>query len=187
VDYEYYYNNARSRYYNACAEINGCEGRAGDLRAHRQQLMDSMNRLKSEITRNQEALEGVAQAVKAEDALAAKGRVIANRTSSAAAGFTAMAVSTSVRSRSIEDAYRAEMAATRRALESAMGRMRAQKAALAQKVADLEGQLHRAESDLHDVEAQIRSTESDLQYWCQQRTGASYDMEYYRRKINEAA
>ena len=25
MSYEYYYNNARNRYYNACSEINSCQ------------------------------------------------------------------------------------------------------------------------------------------------------------------
>lgn len=31
MDYEYYYNNARSRYYNACSEINSCVNRINAL------------------------------------------------------------------------------------------------------------------------------------------------------------
>ena len=32
MSYEYYYNNARNRYYNACSEINSCQNKLNDLK-----------------------------------------------------------------------------------------------------------------------------------------------------------
>ena len=47
MDYEYYYNNARNRYYNACSEINSCQNRLNDLRVQQQNVINRINQLKA--------------------------------------------------------------------------------------------------------------------------------------------
>ena len=64
MDYEYYYQNAKSRYYNACSEINSCENRISELGVEKQQKNNQINKLKTDIKNNQDALEGIEQMLK---------------------------------------------------------------------------------------------------------------------------
>ena len=54
------------------------------------------------------------------------------------------------------------------------------------KIIDLKKQLKQAETELDDIKNRITATEASLQEWKRIKTNASYDMEYYRRKMNEA-
>jgi len=54
------------------------------------------------------------------------------------------------------------------------------------KIIDLKKQLQQAEAELDDINNRITATEASLQEWKRIKTNASYDMEYYRRKMNEA-
>ena len=42
-DYEYYYNNAKNRYYNACSEINSCQNRINDLQSQKKHTINKIN------------------------------------------------------------------------------------------------------------------------------------------------
>ena len=54
------------------------------------------------------------------------------------------------------------------------------------KISDLNSQLRAAENQLQNIKSQISSTQADLAEWRRIKTNASYDMEYYRRKMQEA-
>ena len=46
MSYEYYYNNARNRYYNACSEINSCQNKLNDLRIQQQNTVNRKRSIK---------------------------------------------------------------------------------------------------------------------------------------------
>ena len=56
MDYEDYYYESRSRYYDACSEVNSYENRANELRSQRQRKIIYINQLKSDLKRHQKLL-----------------------------------------------------------------------------------------------------------------------------------
>ena len=56
MDYEDYYYEFRSRYYDACSEVNNYENRANELRSQRQRKIIYINQLKSDLKRHQKLL-----------------------------------------------------------------------------------------------------------------------------------
>lgn len=46
MDCEYYYNNARNQYYNACSEINSCQNRINNLGVQKQNTINRITVLK---------------------------------------------------------------------------------------------------------------------------------------------
>ncbi len=56
MDYEDYYYESRSRYYDACSEVNNYENRANELRSQRQRKIKYINQLKSDLKRHQKLL-----------------------------------------------------------------------------------------------------------------------------------
>lgn len=186
MDYEYNYNNARSRYYNACSEISSCQGRLSELNEQKQNRISTINQLKADIKKTQAALDDVEQTINSEETLREKNSVVADKTNQAAVNFIDMVRSDNVTSKSLTDVYSDEASKTTTALNDIFSMIKNKKTELINKIADLQNQLSRAEADLQDINNQIRSTESDLQSWSNTQRSASYDMEYYRRKMQEA-
>lgn len=56
MDYEDYYYESRSRYYDACSEVNNYENRANELRSQGQRKIIYINQLKSDLKRHQKLL-----------------------------------------------------------------------------------------------------------------------------------
>jgi predicted nucleic acid-binding Zn-ribbon protein len=187
MDYEYYYNAAKRRYCNACSEIGSCENRITSLRSQRQQKINQINQLEADIKSNQEAFDGMSLIIKSEEGLNSKIADVDNKTGQASVGFAGMVDSSGVSNKSLTDVYGDEMAATRRTLSNVLTSIGTKRSALGAKTASLQGQLRQAKSDLQDIDSGIRSAESNLGDWRTAKTNASYDMEYYRRKMNEAA
>lgn len=186
MDYEYYYDNARSRYYNACSEINSCENTLGDLRAARHRKIDLINRLKTDVKNNQEAYESMIQIIQSDEALNSKIVDITKKTNEASLNYSSMVSSSSVINKDLNDVYSNELTTTKRTLSNILDNLKTKRDTLKAKIIDLKNQLRQAESELQDINNRIRTTEANLQDWRRTRSSASLDMEYYRRKMNEA-
>ena len=187
VDYEYYYNNAKRRYSDACSQINACENKLNDLRSQRQQKINQINQLKTDIKNHQQALEGMTQIIKSDESLNKKIVDINNKTSQAAENFTGMISASNVSNKNLSDVYNDEATKTKQTLSNILQTLKTKKTNLDTKIADFSNQLRRAESELQDIENRIKNTESELSSWKTQKTNASLDMEYYKKKMNEAA
>ena len=186
MSYESSYYSARSRYYNACSEINSCQNRLVELKNKRQQKIKQINQLKTDIKNHQEALASVTQILKSETPLNTKLSGIVNKTGNAAANYISMVNASNVVSKDISDVYNNEMTTTKNTLRSIIDNLTAKKNELNTKILDLQAQLRRAETELEDIENKIRSTEASLQDWRRAKSNASIDMEYYSRKMKEA-
>lgn len=81
--------------------------------------------------------------------------------------------------------YGDETARTKSTLTDVMSALNTRKNAVNAKISDLNSQLRAAENELQNIKNQISSTQADLAEWQRIRTNASYDMEYYRRKMLE--
>jgi len=74
VDYSYLYQRAKSRYYEACAEITSCQNKIDDLKKQQQQKINLINQLKTDIKNHEEALDKVKEIIKSEAILRIKFR-----------------------------------------------------------------------------------------------------------------
>jgi len=185
MSYESSYSSARNRYYNACSEINRCENRISELKTQRQQKINQINQLKTDIKNHQEALESVTQIIRNEESLNAGFLGITNKTSDATDNFCGMVISSDVTNKNLTEVYNCETTRTKSTLTNIFDNLRAKKNELTNKITDLQNQLRTAESELQDIESAIRTTELSLQEWKRVKSNASLDMAYYRRKMNE--
>ena len=126
------------------------------------------------------------QVVWHEDALNSKFAAIMSKTDDASANFTSMAVSSNVISKNLTQVYGDETARTKSTLADVINTLKIRKNTLNAKTSNLNSQLRTAESQLQNIKSQISSTQADLAEWQRIKTNASYDMEYYRRKMQEA-
>lgn len=186
MSYDDCYDSARNRYYNACSEISSCQNRISDLKIQRQQKINLINRLKTDIKNHQEALEGVSQIIKNDEKMNTKILDVTNKTGQASVNYIGMVTSSDVTSKDLNEVYNDEMTGTKSTLNSIFENLKSKKSNLEAKIIDLQNQLRQAEAELQDINDRIAATESSLQDWKRAKTNASYDMEYYRRKMNEA-
>lgn len=182
MDYEYYYNNARNRYYNACSEINSCENTINSLKSQKQQTINNINRLSAEISNHQEALTQVNALLRKENDLLDKCTSITAAVSTGAANFFAMVQSTDTATKNLSDVYGTKNVAK---VNSTFVEINNKKTELSNKIQNLQSEKRNAENQLSQIEASIRNTNNDLDYWRSQKSSASMDMDYYRRKMNE--
>ena len=54
MDYEYYYYQAKNRYYDACSEINSCQNNVNNLEGNKQVKISGINNLKAQLKRYRE-------------------------------------------------------------------------------------------------------------------------------------
>lgn len=111
---------------------------------------------------------------------------ISNATDQATVNYNNMISSDNIVKKNLNDIYSEEALNTKQTLNSILNTLRTEKNNLSAKIAELQAQLSRAESELSDIASGIRSAEGNKQDWNSVKSSASYDMEYYRRKMNEA-
>ena len=185
MDYEYYYYNARNRYYNACAEVTSCENRMNELKYQQQQNNTQINQLTTDINNNQEAFEGMSQIIQSEENLNTQTLDITNKTSLASENFSGMVNSSDIINKDLNNVYNAESTQPQNTLAGILESIKAKKTALETLITELQTQLSSTETELEEITSGIGTTESNLQSWMSAKTNASIDMEFYRRKMNE--
>ena len=187
MDYEYYYNNAKRRYYNACSEINYCENRINELNRQKWCKLNEINQINSQIRNVEQALSGIEQMVKKDAGLSQSFLKITNTTNEAANNYMRMISSDNISNKNLNDVYRNETNSTKKILEGIFETLRNKKNALNTRISELKSELQRANNEYQSFDSSIRATEADKQDWKSVKRSAAYDMEYYRRKMQEVA
>ena len=91
-----------------------------------------------------------------------------------------MASSSSVANKSLSSVYSSESMKSQNTLNNIFSNLRNKK-----NISELEENINRAESELQDINSGIDTACSAASDWRNVRRNASYDMEYYRRKMYE--
>ena len=186
-DYQYYYNNAQNRYYDACGNITTCNNRISELNKTKQKTVSEINHLKVEIRNHEHALEQIEQIRKQDDRLNQKLQAISTKTGEAAVNFTMMVNASDVTSKNLTEVFGEETARTKSTLTTILNTLNAKKNQLVAKIGELKGEKKAAENKLVSLDGQIKTTKSDIGEWMRIKTNAAIDMEYYRRKMQESA
>ena len=185
-DYEYYYNCAKNKYYDACSEINSCENRKRELNNQRQERIRQLNELKTELKNNKKAFEKLSKIANSGGNLNERLSQVKTKTSDAAANYSSMVSSTAVTNKDLNDVYSQETVATKNAICNLFDVLKARRDKLNAKIEELQQKLSQAETDLRNIESSIRSNEDSLWDWKRVKSNASFNMEYYRRKMNSS-
>lgn len=185
MSYQWDYDNARSRYEDACVGINNCNRRICDLENQRRNKINQINQLNTDIKNTQTALSGVQGLVKGEEALHRTVTAVSNTTREASENFRRMVEASNVSSKDLSVVYGDEMSKTRATVEDIMSTLKAKQAELTNKLNDLKMRLTVAKSELQSIENQLRTEKSNLQSLETAKRNAANDMEYYSRKIQE--
>ena len=182
MDYEYYYNNAKSRYYDACSEINSKGNRISELKNEKNRLLNEINGLRSEITKYTDALKELEKAIKMQDDIERSCDRSQSSIDEANINFGSMAESSSVSARNLNDAYKTD---TRSQMNNVFESLGSKRSSLNAKIAELEKQKNDSEAAYSLRDSEIRNANSDIAYWESVKNNSSIDMEYYKRKMEE--
>lgn len=186
MDYEYYYNNAKTRYYDACSEITSCQNKINELNTQKTNKVNQINELATEITNHETAYEQMTAIVDSEEDLNAKILDISNKTTDAGDNYIAMVSCSDITSKVLTDVYSQEMTGTKATLESILTSLKTKKTSLNDEIIELKSQKTTAESELEGIKSSLSSYETSKDDWEWKKSCASLDMEYYHRKMQMA-
>ena len=182
MDYEYYYNSAKSRYYDACSDINSKENRIAELKNEKNRLLNEINSLKAEITKHKEALTNLEAAIKMKSDIDSSCSSSQTSLEETSLNFSGMAQSSNVSAKKLDEVYKTD---TRLKIDNVFDTLNSRKTTLNNKISDLEKQKRDTETTLAQKEAEIRNLNSDISYLNTVKRNASLDMDYYKRKMEE--
>ena len=185
MDYEYYYYQAKNRYYDACSEINSCQNNVNNLEGNKQVKISEINNLKAQLKKYKDALSDIENAIKKEDDMQSSLSIINSSVNSISENFNNMAYSDSVTQKNLKDVYSTEADKTKSTLNSTFETLKSKKSIVTNKISELEVNIQRSETDLQNIKNEINSMNSNIQSWITTKNNASYDMEYYRHKMYE--
>lgn len=182
MDYEYYYNSAKSRYYDACSNINSCENRRNEYINEKNRRINEINEVSAKLNKHYEALEQIENLIKLETDLNNDCTKIKNAVDEAGINFSGMVQSTDVTTKSLSDVYKDENTVE---VGKIFDQIRMKKSNLSGRINELEECKRNAENNLANAESGIRTCSDDISHWGSVKSSASIDMEYYKRKMEE--
>ncbi len=182
MDNEYYYNNAKSRYYDACSEINSCNNRLNELNIERHQKVNQINDLNSQITKYQSASDQLDTLLQKETDLTDQCSAIITSVSDTAENFTAMVHSSDVCTKNLNDVYGTKNVVL---VGNIFTEVRTRKTSVTGSLTTLKSDKTIAQNQLNDIDSSITSTNSSKSYWEGQKRNASIDMDYYKSKMDQ--
>lgn len=185
MGYEWEYDNSRSRYENACNEINSCNCRIYELENQKRSVIHEINQFHAMLRNMNEAFNGVTNLVKGKDSLNQSITDISKATEEASEAFRHMAESSSIDSKDLSAVYGDEISQTKAIAQEIMDTLKKSQNELVNRIHSLEIRLDHAYNDLQDIENRLRAEKMNLENLERSKRSAANDMEYYRRKSME--
>lgn len=179
------YWNAKRRYNNACYEITNCNNRISALENNKQHLTNQINQLEADLKKANKAFDQIRKILDREETLNEKIQSVETKTQEASVNYTAMVDASDITSKNLSELYGEESRQTRLKVEAIMATVREKSSVLSTRVEELERSLNTANQDYDTTKQQLRSTKSEVSDWERIKRNASYDMTYYRRKLEQ--
>ena len=179
------YWNAKRRYNNACYEITNCNNRISALENNKQHLTNQINQLEADLKKANKAFDQIRKILDREETLNEKIQSVETKTQEASVNFTAMVDASDITSKNLSELYGEESRQTRLKVDAIMATVREKSSMLSTEVEKLERSLNTANQDYDATKQQLRSTKSEVSDWERIKQNASYDMTYYRRKLEQ--
>lgn len=187
MGYKECYESARNRYNNAIYEQNVCYYKGLGLNQVKQLKIAEINSLNTQLNEHRNALTQVITILGKEWSVDQDVATIKTNTNTASENYTQMINHTDITNKDFTDVFEGEMTLTMNAVDSIFLSLGVAKSSLTSEVEDYELRLLNAQNELADIEADIRANNDLYNYYGGVKSSASYDMEYYRRKMQEEA
>lgn len=185
MDYQYYYNEARNRYNNACYEYNQCTNTINALEVEVSNKKSLIAFLNSEIKKNKSALKGVNTMLGQEDSTERMFSNVKDKVKEASDNYGKMASHDGVSSKDWTEVFADETSQTGTMIKNTFSDLENAKKIIEQAIEDLEKQKKTAQDELESLKEDIKSEKSDRSHWNGVKRNAAGDMDYYKRKMEE--
>lgn len=184
-DYEELYYESRSKYYNACEQINACDRMITSCQEQRRSKVDRINELNSSNRKIRDAIANLKEVLKREDKVTEKLSKVSEKLDTASVNFSGMVKDSNVSNKSLTDVFSGETSGTKTAISGVFETVKTRKTALETNLENQERELQRTKDELSDLDTQIRNWKNARSDWKREKTNSYYNMEYYKRKMNE--
>lgn len=186
-DYEALYNHHRSKYYEACSEVNGWERSVVAWKNQRQGTINWINELEANKRRTNDAIDDLKAVLNCKGSVDEKLSLASKKLDDASANYSVMVNASDVSSKSLSDVFGEESRKTTASINDVFDKVKRRHDQLQDKLNELNAQLRNARGQLENLNAQIRSGESALHNWSVSRNNHMYNMDYYKRKMQTQA
>lgn len=185
-DYAEQYNRYRLRYNDECYAVNACERAIATMQEQRRGTVNRINELNTSIRKTRSAISDLQAVLNREDEVTGKMTEVADKVDDASVNYSGMVDYSEVTNKNLNDVFSAEASATRIQVNNIFGTVRSRKMNLEVGVSDMQAQLNSANGELSDLDARIRNERANLGEHQRARSNNFYNMEYYKRKMEEA-
>ena len=186
-DYEELYNEYRSKYNNACDEVNECNRQISSLKDQRKTKVSRINELNASNRKLRDAIGDMKAVLGREDNVTEKLTKGSTKMETAADNFSSMVDASDVNSKSLTDVFSDESSNTKTAISTIFSTVKTRKKDLEGRLDEQEKELKRVKDDLSDIDAAIRRENGEISEWKSKKTNYYINMEYYKRKMEQEA
>lgn len=186
-DYEDLYNEYRSKYYNACDQINACERQIAYLEETQKAQINRINELNTSIRGIDDAIDDMDAVLRREESITSKLENVTTKMDEASENFSRMVESSNVSNKNLNDVFGTETSNTKTAVTNVFETVRNRRQTLQTRLEEQKNELKQVKSDLSDTKTWLRQEKNDLGDWRAEKRRCYYNMEYYKRKMDEEA
>ncbi len=184
-DYKELFDESRSKYYNACEQINYYERMIASFQEQRRNKANRINELNGSNRKIQTAIDDLKEVLKREEKVTEKFSKVSEKLGTASDNFSGMVENSNVSNKNLSDVFSGETSGTKSAISNIFETVRIRKVALENDLERQKQELQQAKDELSYFDAQIRYMKNESSDWKRVKTNSYYNMEYYKRKMNE--
>ena len=185
-DYEEQYRRYRSRYYDACDNVNACQRTIAAYQEQRRQTVNKINELNTNIKKICDAISDMKKVLNRQSNVTDQLAKVSKKVSLASDNYSSMVSSSDVSIKSLDNIFSSEAAKTKASIRNIFETVTTRKTNLENTLSEREAQLKNAKNELDNIDRCIRQTKSNLSDWKVYKTNNYYQMEYYKRKMEGA-
>lgn len=186
-DYEELYYEYRSKYYNACEQINACERMIASLQERRRATVNRINELNTSSKKLKDAIGDLKKVLDREDNVSEKLTKVSQKMETASENFSSMVKASDVNNKSLTDVFSSEASSTKSAISNIFSTVKTRKANLEKRLEEQEKDLKQAKEELKDIDSSIRREKEERGDWQRTKNNNYNNMEYYKRKMEQEA
>ena len=184
-DYEELYYEYRSKYRNACQEINACDRQIASLETQKRNKTNRINALNTSNRKLRDAISDLKTVIGREDNVSDKLGKVTKKMDSASANFSGMVKSSGMTNKSLKEVFAEESKSTKTKIQGVFDTVKRRKRDLEERLERQERELKQAKEDLASIKRQLRNEEAERRDWKYKKRNYNYNMEYYKRKMQQ--
>lgn len=181
-----YYNMEQRNYYEYCSYIQNYQNRIGELQSERQNKNILADEKQTEIQRNQDLYDSISNTTGSKDGLFSHLTKINGKVQEAAANFSAMVSSSTVKAFNLEETFGENATNANSKLTEVFDFINSGKSSVSQTIETLNQELQTINSQIQEIDMDIRNAQYMIDQYESSKQTALINMAYYEKIIQQA-